>query len=192
MNQNDLRVIKTRRAIENALILLLQEKSFEKITVQNILDTALVNRSTFYQHYTDKYTLLQSISDTCFTAIRSDVDRRFSCTDDDLLDIILHLYQSLYEQRHTALVLLHIQTSLFHFKEDLSRYLKDGFITRYKTSIPDTPELDYLSTLYADLVTCSLEWCLKNENISALQTFLPTFQTLLHEINALTSRNALI
>ena len=59
MNKNDLRVIKTRREIENAMIVLLQQKSFEKITVQNILDVALVNRSTFYQHYADKYALLQ-------------------------------------------------------------------------------------------------------------------------------------
>lgn len=183
MNKNDLRVIKTRREIENAMIVLLQQKSFEKITVQNILDVALVNRSTFYQHYADKYALLQSISDTCFAAIRTDIDRRFSCNETEMKDIILHLYQSLYENRHTVLVLFHIQSSIFHFQEDLSLYLKEGFASRYNTVVLDATKLDYLATLYAKLVTCSLEWCLQNESITELQTFLPAFQSLIQEIN---------
>ena len=47
----DLRVIKTREAIEGAFIQLLRDKPFERITVQNILDKARVNRKTFYKHY---------------------------------------------------------------------------------------------------------------------------------------------
>lgn len=57
MNEQDLRVVKTRKNIEHCLLKLLQEKSFSAITVQNLLDTALINRSTFYKHYTDKYNL---------------------------------------------------------------------------------------------------------------------------------------
>ena len=55
MNTNDLRVIKTKKHIEDALIDLLYQKDFHAITVQDILDTALINRSTFYKHYADKY-----------------------------------------------------------------------------------------------------------------------------------------
>ena len=54
-NQNDLRVVKTQRALCNALMELLQTKRFDSITVQELCDTALVRRATFYKHFYDKY-----------------------------------------------------------------------------------------------------------------------------------------
>ena len=53
----DKRALKTRRAITNALAELLAEKELRKITVQEISDTADVNRVTFYKHYLDIYDL---------------------------------------------------------------------------------------------------------------------------------------
>ena len=52
---------RTDRDITNALLALMDRKSFEKITVQDILEEALVNRSTFYQHYKDKYEILERL-----------------------------------------------------------------------------------------------------------------------------------
>ena len=54
MNNTDLRIIKTRRTIQNALIDLLEQKSYEDINVQDIVTAALVNRTTFYRHYASK------------------------------------------------------------------------------------------------------------------------------------------
>ena len=45
----DLRVVKTKRAVEGAMEKLLAERPFDAITVQAILDEALVNRKTFYR-----------------------------------------------------------------------------------------------------------------------------------------------
>ncbi|WP_124067121.1 TetR/AcrR family transcriptional regulator [Clostridium sp. E02] len=58
-NENDLRIIKTRRLIRDAFVELLDIKGFSGITISNIADRAMINRSTFYLHYTDKYDLLQ-------------------------------------------------------------------------------------------------------------------------------------
>lgn len=58
----DRRVVKTRKAITEALIGLLKEQDFEQITINDIADRADVNRGTVYLHYTDKFDLLdQSI-----------------------------------------------------------------------------------------------------------------------------------
>jgi AcrR family transcriptional regulator len=50
----DKRVIRTRHAIQWALIDLIVERGYEDVTVQQILDRANVGRSTFYVHFRDK------------------------------------------------------------------------------------------------------------------------------------------
>lgn len=54
----DLRILKTKKVIYDALEYLMKEKPFEEIKVSDICSKALINRSTFYAHYNDKYDLL--------------------------------------------------------------------------------------------------------------------------------------
>lgn len=54
----DRRVQRTRKLIQEALVSLMLEKGYEKITIQEIIDRANVGRSTFYAHYRDKEDLL--------------------------------------------------------------------------------------------------------------------------------------
>lgn len=56
--KDDLRVIKTRKLIYQTLLELMKEKTFEEIKVSDICSKAMINRSTFYAHYEDKYELL--------------------------------------------------------------------------------------------------------------------------------------
>jgi len=58
--KTDRRVLRTRDRLGDALIALVQEKSFDEITVQDVLDRAGVGRSTFYVHYNDKNDLFLS------------------------------------------------------------------------------------------------------------------------------------
>lgn len=55
----DIRIIKSKRALLQALILLLEKKSFAKISVNDICEAALVSRTTFYTHFEDKYALVR-------------------------------------------------------------------------------------------------------------------------------------
>ena len=50
-NLQDKRVIKTRRAIREALVTLLRDRRMEDISVVLLSETAHVNRKTFYAHY---------------------------------------------------------------------------------------------------------------------------------------------
>jgi len=56
--KNDLRVIKTKKILFDTLLKLMKQKNFEKIKISDICEEALINRSTFYAHYEDKYELL--------------------------------------------------------------------------------------------------------------------------------------
>ena len=50
----DLRVRRTKQILRQALMDLMNEKSYEAITVAEIAERAMVNRTTFYRHYEDK------------------------------------------------------------------------------------------------------------------------------------------
>ena len=65
----DARVRRTRDALGDALVALMQEMPFDEITVQNVLDRAGVSRSTFYLHYRDKDDLFMSDADEFFEGI---------------------------------------------------------------------------------------------------------------------------
>jgi AcrR family transcriptional regulator len=56
----DRRILRTRDSLGDALVELIQEKTFDDITVQEVLDRAGVGRSTFYAHYRDKQDLFLS------------------------------------------------------------------------------------------------------------------------------------
>jgi len=57
-NSTDLRVIRTKESIQDALVDLIEEKGFEAITVKDITTRAKINRGTFYAHYQDKFDLM--------------------------------------------------------------------------------------------------------------------------------------
>ena len=61
--QEDLRVQRTRTLLQQALFELTIEKGFAAVTVRDITHRAMVNRSTFYRHYLDKYDLLNHYLD---------------------------------------------------------------------------------------------------------------------------------
>jgi AcrR family transcriptional regulator len=60
VNEADPRVTRTRKLLQDALLELLAEKSFDSITVQDIAERSTINRATFYAHYVDKYELFAS------------------------------------------------------------------------------------------------------------------------------------
>lgn len=59
----DPRIARTRRSLQEALFDLVRERSLDDITVGDIAERAEVNRSSFYQHYADKETLLADALD---------------------------------------------------------------------------------------------------------------------------------
>lgn len=73
--KEDLRITKTRKVLYETLINLMKEKSFEEIKVSDICKEALINRSTFYSHYSDKYELflelITALKNNLFTSLNT-------------------------------------------------------------------------------------------------------------------------
>lgn len=66
INVKDRRVRKTIKALREALIRLLAEKSVKDITVSELTTLADVNRSTFYFYYDDVYDMVQQLQDETY------------------------------------------------------------------------------------------------------------------------------
>jgi AcrR family transcriptional regulator len=67
--QNDKRIRRSTQLLYNALMALVGEKPFDKITVQEIIERADVGRTTFYAHFQSKEDLFLSSHEEIITVI---------------------------------------------------------------------------------------------------------------------------
>lgn len=89
--KTDLRITKTHRLLVRALVKLLEEKPFSKISVKDICEEALVSRSGFYSHFEDKYHLLLY----CLEDLKQEISDQLDFNDKTLLlDRVIDFIQS--------------------------------------------------------------------------------------------------
>jgi AcrR family transcriptional regulator len=69
----NLRVRRTRTLLREALVDLIEERGFDKITVGQITDRAMVSRAAFYRNYRDKYHLVEQIFDEAMARLRGTI-----------------------------------------------------------------------------------------------------------------------
>ncbi len=120
-------MIKTKKNIKESFIFLLENKSFKDITVQNIIDTALINRSTFYKYYKDKYDLAEQLSDEYIQQAKSYLKDRFKETkDQDLTYVVKKIYAHLIQQKSYILSLWKIETDIINVYRDFESLLKES------------------------------------------------------------------
>lgn len=67
--KQDRRSRRTRGLVATAMMELMLEKPYDKITVQAILDRADIGRATFYTHFRDKADVVDSIAADMFDAV---------------------------------------------------------------------------------------------------------------------------
>lgn len=66
LNNTDRRVKRTKKALRDALLSLLEEKNINQISVTELTTLADVNRATFYFYYTDLIDMLQQIQNESY------------------------------------------------------------------------------------------------------------------------------
>ena len=112
----DRRQQKTRAAIFDAFGSLLEAKSYNRITVQDIIDAANVGRTTFYAHFETKDDLLKALCEELFGHIVSTAEDRththgLYSQQDAPESIFCHLLQHLQENGRNILGLLSCESS---------------------------------------------------------------------------------
>jgi len=97
----DPRIKRTRQLLQQALMELMAEKSFQAITVRDIAERATVNRVTFYAHFEDKHALLEYTMREMFKQrLRGQLPEDAPFSSENLARLILMVCESLAEINH--------------------------------------------------------------------------------------------
>lgn len=111
MTQNnkktDRRVKYTKLALKEALIELLKQKSIDKISVKELCEVADINRSTFYAHYADQYSLLHQIEQEVLDGINHYLsDFNFESYEDGSIQVMNRIFDYIVENADLCKVIL--------------------------------------------------------------------------------------
>ena len=154
MNEKtDLRIVKTKKVLFDTLIKLMRQKNFDKIKISDICDEALINRSTFYAHYEDKYELLDDFIEDLKMSLLKDLEDNVNnvTTKEYIMKLLSILIDHIDEKRdiYSAILLNNRNGFLVDFlidvieRESLERLKNNNDIM--KSELP----LDILVKFYA-------------------------------------------
>lgn len=164
MPSTDLRVVKTLKQIDGALLACLAEAPFEKITVDQLCRAALINRSTFYKYYTSKYDLMDRYLNRVLENFRKQVDVTFVNASPDTIQNLL--YQKNFEN---TLAFLHKHkaeyTLLWSIPQEKSVFSRmvdavhDAILEKLPARQAPDPYADLYARLFAtDMMTLVRWW----------------------------------
>ncbi len=66
---SNVRVRRTQKLLREALIELIEERSFEALTIGELTERAMVSRAAFYRNYQDKYDLVEQIFEEAMSTL---------------------------------------------------------------------------------------------------------------------------
>lgn len=158
----DLRVIKTRQSIRSAFISLMNEKGFSHITVQDILDRALINRKTFYKYYRDKYDLAERIGNEFLEMFDRIVAERFSEKGKLAVSAIDDVYTELKSKKAEVSAIWKIRTDNLDVHGELDKRLKAVY-TKLAEIYGTGGDIAFQAMLFSTYVLSSYEFILETD-----------------------------
>ncbi len=164
----DLRILKTKKNIYLTFEELMKKYSFEEIKVSDICEMAMINRSTFYAHYSDKYELLKEYIESLQDMLSSELEKNSSISNSKeyYLEMIRILFNHIDEKRETyAAIMKNNKNSITMdilydaINRDVINQIK------VKNEIKDTKvPLDIVSKFYLGaVINISIEWITSNK-----------------------------
>lgn len=175
----DPRIRRTRQMLFKAFQDLLTEKTFDQISVQDITERSTLNRATFYDHFTDKFALLEAMIGERFSTL---IDARMKGSEGtceaSLRQLILAACDFLAEvssgcQKHQRQFEPFVESQV---KAILYEFLLEG-IKRHKDK---NPELKATMVSWA-IAGAALQWSRKRKTPAdqLADAVLPTIHTAL-------------
>ncbi len=153
----DLRIIKTKKNLYEGLLNLMKEKTFEEIKVSDICSEALTNRSTFYDHFSDKYELLDSLIKDLENDLveKLEENANYNSAKEYYMSMIeiffnhisnnINVYSSILKKNNNSIVMDMIGSAIY---KDVETHIKDSN-KKLNTDIP----VEIITMFYVSAVT---------------------------------------
>jgi AcrR family transcriptional regulator len=163
-SSEDRRIRRTRKLLWEALLTLLEEHSLEEISVTDICEEALLNRTTFYKHFENKYELFvygmkydqEPFEKKLLRAATSEEGERLSAQILETLASHRHYYKLLLvgkEEKNLSTLLRH------QIAEQIEAKLVQDQNEGHRFSTP----LSIIAQFYAGAILALATWWLENE-----------------------------
>lgn len=169
VKKTDLRVIKTKNLIYNTLIELMKDKTFEEIKVSDICNKSLINRSTFYSHYEDKYDLLVDFINSLKNEFISELNKNNSKLNNKEYYIeLIKIFLNHIEERKEMYASIMINNRNSIMMDILLDVVNNDLLNKmntdeFKTSIPN----DIIAKFYlGGVINIGVEWLKDNKKYS--------------------------
>lgn len=168
----DKRVIKTKNAIKKAFMELMYQKDINKITVSDIAERALINRSTFYLHYSDVLAVWNEIEDEIADRILANVaDFDISNVDESISRLFSTMNKNTKDMDAFNTYILK-STNSKYIIERLKEIMIESSMKGYIAVNPDyKPEAKYLITFIASgTIDTYIKWADSGDKNISLET----------------------
>lgn len=141
----------TRTGIKNALLRLMEKKSYHDISVPDIVLKASVARCTFYRHFPDKDSLLLACCNDCF----EDLNDRMQSGDTATFHGMSLTYFNYWAERKDFLMLLARQELLGFFQAHYDSFLRDVADRSRRDAGSDAPPAKVLYHFFCSMSAMS-------------------------------------
>lgn len=129
----DRRIKRTKQAINDCLLTLLEKKPIEKITVKELCQLADINRSTFYQYYDNPPSMLCQIQSEIMEQLKAYL---LQSSGVNTSDKILEMMRYLYLKKQYAQILLGTENNVAVLSS-LLYIVYDNDVEAWKKRYPD-------------------------------------------------------
>lgn len=185
----DRRVRKTQQAIKSAFLELLNHETFEKLTVQQLVNKADINRGTFYHYYLDKYDLLEQLENEMIDELQGFIDKQYDKEKDNtsnniVKNIMIYLIEHIEKNRNFYYIAFRLgKASMIQEKLYMLIYNHLSIYKSTNDTIEDMPFSYYMSYVSGAGISLIKHWVQDSNPI-------PKDELILHFYNIMNSGTA--
>ncbi len=165
----DPRVRRTKDLFEAALLDLMEEKEYDKISVQEIARKSTLNRATFYLHYYDKNELLQQLLDKAIKELEESIKVQafeFTYKYDEPHPTFIRLFEKMMERSRFYKIML-AEEKVPYFTERVVKiieiFVRNGIQQMEQDGIEFTIPKEISVAYGSSAILGVIIWWLKND-----------------------------
>lgn len=156
---------RTRNAIVDGFIGLLEQKSFEEITVQNIADAAPIARSSFCHYFHDKYEIAEYLQDSILKQMRANSYVLVNHMLDSKAYSLQPLQKVIQQSRRGILAVLKIKTDTVDLLGRWEASIEQSYLQQHADSPAALTEAKIYSAVLVQLMLYPLQASVPLENM---------------------------